>query len=238
VACVLALLGQPTTPDYINDVFIIITYESSGNPNAINNWDINAQHGDPSRGLMQTIMTTFEANRDPALPDNIYDPAANIYAGLNYGIHRYGSIPGIPGVYNVNHGGGYVGYAHDVAGVALRGARPCRAVDQGASQLMVVVRRATCTRAIKLARSLVNSRPKTWRRLVRIPPDVLSRPFKLHGFSCRFKRFSGAEVARLDLTKYWVGCFAGHHHVVWTSRPAHRGKNRARRIVKSRRQTR
>jgi len=110
VSCVLGLLHQPQDAATINDVDIIIRNESGGNPRAINNWDSNAQHGDPSRGLMQTIGATFEAHRDPALADDSYDPAANIYAGAAYGISRYGSIAGIPGVRSVNAGGRYLSY--------------------------------------------------------------------------------------------------------------------------------
>lgn len=67
----------------------LIGRESAGNPNAINNWDSNAKAGDPSRGLMQTIGATFEAYRDKSLPDNIYDPVANIVAGIHYIQSRY-----------------------------------------------------------------------------------------------------------------------------------------------------
>lgn len=69
-----------------------IMRESGGNPFSINTTDINAQNGDPSRGLMQTIGATFEAYRSTSLPDNIYDPVANIVAGIRYIIARYGSI--------------------------------------------------------------------------------------------------------------------------------------------------
>lgn len=50
---------------------------------------------------MQTIMSTFLAYRNPALSNNIFDPEANIYAGENYAIHRYGSLAGMdrPGGY-------------------------------------------------------------------------------------------------------------------------------------------
>ncbi|MEV6258084.1 phage tail tape measure protein [Nocardia sp. NPDC051911] len=68
----------------------LIGRESGGNPNAINNWDGNAAAGDPSRGLMQTIGSTFETFRDKSLPDNIYDPVANIVAGIHYIQSRYG----------------------------------------------------------------------------------------------------------------------------------------------------
>ena len=33
--------------------------ESSGNPRAINLWDVNAQNGVPSKGLLQVIPPTF-----------------------------------------------------------------------------------------------------------------------------------------------------------------------------------
>lgn len=33
--------------------------ESNGNPNAVNNWDINAKNGTPSKGLLQVIDPTF-----------------------------------------------------------------------------------------------------------------------------------------------------------------------------------
>lgn len=110
VSCVLGLLGQPASDELINDVDIVINGESSGDPNAINNWDQNAQNGTPSEGLVQVIQPTFDAYYSPQLDDDIWDPAANIYAGMNYAINRYGSIQNIPGVVSVNNGGGYVGY--------------------------------------------------------------------------------------------------------------------------------
>lgn len=70
-----------------------ITSESGGNPNAINLTDINAQQGDPSRGLLQTIMTTFQAYHWPGTSGNIYDPLANIAAALNYAVHTVGIGP-------------------------------------------------------------------------------------------------------------------------------------------------
>lgn len=70
----------------------LIMRESGGNPNAINNWDSNAKRGDPSRGLMQTIGATFQHYRLKSLPNNIYDPIANIVAGIRYIKAVYGSI--------------------------------------------------------------------------------------------------------------------------------------------------
>ena len=64
--------------------------ESGGNPNAINLSDINAQMGDPSRGLLQVIGATFSAFHVPGTSGNIYDPLANVAAAINYAMHRYG----------------------------------------------------------------------------------------------------------------------------------------------------
>ena len=66
--------------------------ESGGNPNAINNWDINAQNGTPSKGLMQVIDPTFRAYAYPGYDKNIYDPLSNILAAIRYTLSRYGSL--------------------------------------------------------------------------------------------------------------------------------------------------
>ena len=66
--------------------------ESGGNPNAINNWDINAKRGTPSKGLMQVIDPTFRAYAYPGYDKNIYDPLSNILAAIRYTLSRYGSL--------------------------------------------------------------------------------------------------------------------------------------------------
>ncbi|MER5441123.1 transglycosylase SLT domain-containing protein [Streptomyces sp. NPDC002790] len=68
-----------------------ISVESGGNPRAVNNWDSNAKAGHPSKGLMQTILGTFNAYAGPYKSLGQYDPLASIYAGVNYAISRYGS---------------------------------------------------------------------------------------------------------------------------------------------------
>ncbi|MFB6985726.1 transglycosylase SLT domain-containing protein [Streptomyces sp. NPDC056178] len=73
--------------------------ESSGNPNAINNWDSNAAKGIPSKGLLQVIDPTFRAYHVPGTSWNIYDPVANITAACNYAAHRYGSIDNVNSAY-------------------------------------------------------------------------------------------------------------------------------------------
>lgn len=66
--------------------------ESGGNPKAINNWDINAKNGTPSKGLMQVIDPTFKAYAYPGYDKNIYDPLSNMLAAIRYTVSRYGSL--------------------------------------------------------------------------------------------------------------------------------------------------
>ncbi|WSQ32191.1 transglycosylase SLT domain-containing protein [Streptomyces sp. NBC_01230] len=73
--------------------------ESSGNPQAINNWDSNAMKGIPSKGLMQVIDPTFNTYHVAGTSTNIYDPVANITASANYAAHRYGSIDNVNSAY-------------------------------------------------------------------------------------------------------------------------------------------
>jgi len=77
---------------WIGPLDTLITRESGWNPKAINLTDINAQNGDPSRGLAQVIMATFQRYRDTRLPNDIYDPGANVVASINYIKDRYGDI--------------------------------------------------------------------------------------------------------------------------------------------------
>ncbi|MFF7165543.1 transglycosylase SLT domain-containing protein [Streptomyces sp. NPDC008086] len=76
-----------------------IMRESSGNPNAINNWDINAQNGVPSIGLLQVIKPTFDAYHVPGTAFSQYDPVANLTAAANYAADRYGSIDNVNSAY-------------------------------------------------------------------------------------------------------------------------------------------
>lgn len=85
-----------------------IDIESGGNPNAQNNWDSNAQRGDPSIGLLQVIKSTFEAYRAKDLPNDQRHPLANIYAGINYANKRYGSLDSIWPTRNGYNAGGWV----------------------------------------------------------------------------------------------------------------------------------
>lgn len=96
----LSMLGQPAS--LLNIVLRRMNQESGGNPNIVNNWDINAQRGTPSIGLMQVIGPTFSAYRDPRAPNNVRDPLANVLASMRYAMARYGSLPAA-----YNRAGGY-----------------------------------------------------------------------------------------------------------------------------------
>ena len=74
----------------VSKILATIQRESGGNPNAQNNWDINARMGDPSIGLMQTIGRTFNAYKHPG-HNNIRNGYDNLLAAINYIKHRYGT---------------------------------------------------------------------------------------------------------------------------------------------------
>ncbi|MFD6420239.1 transglycosylase SLT domain-containing protein [Streptomyces sp. NPDC060194] len=76
-----------------------IMRESGGNPNAINNYDINAQNGTPSIGLLQVIQPTFEAYHVAGTANDVRDPVANIVAACNYAADNYGSIDNVDSAY-------------------------------------------------------------------------------------------------------------------------------------------
>ncbi|MFI7668776.1 transglycosylase SLT domain-containing protein [Nocardia sp. NPDC049526] len=105
------LIEMGYSPDQIDEraLAMIIEHESGGNPLIVNDWDSNAAAGHPSKGLMQTIDSTFNAYKAPG-HENIYDPVDNIIAGTRYAIDRYGSLSNVPGVAAVNSGGAYQGY--------------------------------------------------------------------------------------------------------------------------------
>lgn len=90
VTAVLRELGMYSTGN-LSNVLKAINKESGGNPNAVNNWDINAKNGNPSKGLLQVIKTTFDAYAGKYKSKGQTDPYANIYAAVRYASARYGS---------------------------------------------------------------------------------------------------------------------------------------------------
>lgn len=88
----LAANGLSTSQDMIDRVLRQIATESSGNEKAVqgNIGDINNITGDLAKGLMQTISSTFNANKFPGHGD-IFNGYDNLLAALNYAKSRYGS---------------------------------------------------------------------------------------------------------------------------------------------------
>ncbi|MFS4092758.1 transglycosylase SLT domain-containing protein [Streptomyces sp. AF1A] len=95
----LAIMKSKGIPGSYEGLKRNIMRESGGNPGAQNNWDINAQKGTPSKGLLQVIDPTFNAYHVSGTPNNITDPVANITAAANYAAHRYGSIDNVNSAY-------------------------------------------------------------------------------------------------------------------------------------------
>ena len=95
----LAVMARHGIPGTYEGIHRNIMRESSGNPLAINNWDINAINGTPSKGLLQVIQPTFDAYHVPGTANDLYDPVANITAACNYAADRYGSIDNVNGPY-------------------------------------------------------------------------------------------------------------------------------------------
>ncbi len=223
VTCVLGMLHQPASPDLINDVLIIIAGESSGNPRSINLYDSNAAAGHPSQGLMQVIPSNFQEFRSPQLSDNIDDPAASIYAGLNYGIHRYHSIPGIPGVRSVNRGGSYVYYASPLAG--RHGGSLCPRESRRGHSITTVTYGIRCADAATVVGAFEMPSRFAAPRIARARHTRAgghSARFSLSTrsgrFSCRLRRPAAGGPAALSHTRYSVTCSSRARAVMWSTR--------------------
>lgn len=82
---------------YIDRMLMQIGTESSGDENAINTTDINAQRGDPSIGLLQVIGSTFRSALrgtpfEYLIAAGQRDPRASLTASTLYSLNRYGSL--------------------------------------------------------------------------------------------------------------------------------------------------
>lgn len=205
--CVLGMLGQPQSDTMVDAVFIIIRHESSGNPDAINLWDSNAKKGQASQGLMQVIPATFSWRRSPNLPDNLKDPAANIYAGLNWGIWKYGSIANIPGVKSVRSGGRYKPYATAQARGVPR-TTSCKRVRSGRLALSVEGSGQRCAQARKAARRL-DRQPAI--RAATTPAADLSLTAGSSQYTC------AVDPARHGRALRAVSCQSGKRTLWWTA---------------------
>lgn len=108
IARALGMMGLPQR--LAPGVKKIIMRESTGNADAVNDWDSNAAAGTPSKGLMQLIDITFRNAVLPELADRgIFDPVANITAGVRTMIANH-SISDVMAGGLRNSSGDYVGY--------------------------------------------------------------------------------------------------------------------------------
>ncbi|WP_159330306.1 transglycosylase SLT domain-containing protein [Streptomyces tendae] len=94
-----AIMKKHGIPGSYEGIHRNIMRESSGNPKAINDWDINAINGIPSKGLLQVIPPTFAAYHVPGTSKDIYDPVANIVAACNYAADKYGTMDNVDSAY-------------------------------------------------------------------------------------------------------------------------------------------
>ncbi|MGW0786281.1 transglycosylase SLT domain-containing protein [Streptomyces sp. NPDC002913] len=95
----LAIMDKKDIPGTYEGLHRNIMRESSGNPRAINDWDINAINGVPSKGLLQVIKPTFDFYHVKGTKHDQYDPVANITAAANYAADKYGSIDNVDSAY-------------------------------------------------------------------------------------------------------------------------------------------
>lgn len=118
--------GLPTSGAYIDAWLRQVQSESGGNPNAMQHGyvDVNTG-GNEAAGLLQVTKNTWNAYRDPSLPNNRFDPLASAVAGMRWAKAAYG-IAGMLNVIGHGHGyrdGGFTGYGNpnEIAGFVHKG---------------------------------------------------------------------------------------------------------------------
>ncbi|HAP8243431.1 TPA: tape measure protein [Enterococcus faecium] len=147
----LKMTGQYSTAN-LNALLNQMRTESNGNPNAVNNWDINAKNGTPSKGLLQVIDPTFRQYAMPGFNSNIFDPLSNILASIRYALSRYGSLTNA--YRGVGYANGGIVNQHQIAEIA-EGNKP---------EIIIPLDKAKRSRAMKLlaiAQDKLGVKPKS-----------------------------------------------------------------------------
>ncbi|MDF4251971.1 transglycosylase SLT domain-containing protein [Streptomyces sp. WMMB303] len=94
-----AIMAKHDIPGSYDGIKRNIIRESAGDPHAVNDWDVNAKKGTPSKGLLQVIQPTFDQYHVKGTPDDLTDPVANIVAACNYAADRYGTMDNVDSAY-------------------------------------------------------------------------------------------------------------------------------------------
>lgn len=85
-----SILGGRYKGSYVHDQMMrVAKRESNYQANVVNDWDINAQRGDPSKGLFQIIGSTFRANALAGYR-NFNNPLHQAISAMRYIVARYG----------------------------------------------------------------------------------------------------------------------------------------------------
>lgn len=90
---VVAVMDEHKIPrKYLPGILAQIQQESYGDPNLVNTYDSNAAMGDPSKGLLQVIGSTYQTHAKPGYKSLKYQtvPYTNIWAALRYVKRSYG----------------------------------------------------------------------------------------------------------------------------------------------------
>lgn len=131
----LMMTGKPMS--LLNPMMKIAEKESGFNPMAINDWDINAQRGDPSIGLFQIIGETFKRWKLPGFDDRT-NPLHSALAAIRYMDGRYGGIMNHPGIKSMQNGGGYKPYAK---GGVITNDHIARVGEEGKKEVIIPLER-------------------------------------------------------------------------------------------------
>lgn len=93
------ILGGPYKSSYVHDQMMrLVKRESNFQPDAVNDWDINAQRGTPSKGLFQMIKPTFDYYAKPGYR-NFNNPLHQAISSMRNIFKKYGPIYGFNGAF-------------------------------------------------------------------------------------------------------------------------------------------